>query len=197
MPRKFTSFFIRAEHWQIFLILLGAYLASEIAFIFVIALEPISLEQRSVETLLIIGAIGAVPIALSLRWFWSMGTFLNFLLRPQLRLSYSFFQFSAFLPVIYCTVFAPLVVKHVIGFYGILPLHLFVMFCLIYAIRFVGKNLRLTDEWRFLTFQDYWRYFLLLWFWPIGIWWIQPKINRLYAIESRKSEISPVLESTQ
>jgi len=45
---------------------------------------------------------------------------------------------------------------------------------------FVARNLSQLEIGRRAAFSDYAGYFPFLWFYPIGIWIIQPKINRFY-----------------
>jgi len=61
----------------------------------------------------------------------------------------------------------------------ILPLHLFSMFCIFHTIYFVAKTIRTAELQRVVTFGDFAGEFFLLWFYIIGIWIIQPKVNRL------------------
>jgi len=39
--------------------------------------------------------------AVYLGWYWAMGSFLHFLVRPPLRLSFAFFRFALAFPVVY------------------------------------------------------------------------------------------------
>jgi hypothetical protein len=64
-------------------------------------------------------------------------------------------------------------------FLVIFPLHLLAMFCMFYQLYFVSKNLVLAETGRPASFSDYAGLFLALWFFPIGIWIVQPRINRL------------------
>jgi hypothetical protein len=61
------------------------------------------------------------------------------------------------------------------GFKYIIPI-----ICLIYILYFDSKSLALAERNESVSFYDYVGPFFLLWFFPIGIWIIQPKINRLY-----------------
>jgi hypothetical protein len=45
----------------------------------------------------------------------------------------------------------------------------------------VAKNLVKAETGKRVTFYDYAGPFFLLWFFPIGVWFIQPRINQLYA----------------
>jgi hypothetical protein len=64
----------------------------------------------------------------------------------------------------------------------IIPLFLFIflIFCILYAIYFNAKSLKSVELQRDVTFSDYAADFFLFLFFPIGIWFIQPRINRIF-----------------
>jgi len=66
------------------------------------------------------------------------------------------------------------------------------MFCLFYDLYFVPKSLVTVESGKQATFYDYAGPFFLKWFFPIGIWFIQPRINRLYA---RQASTTPIIET--
>jgi hypothetical protein len=61
----------------------------------------------------------------------------------------------------------------------IFPLHLFSMFCIFYCLYFVSKTFKTVELQRETTFSDFAGDFFLIWFYPIGIWIVQPKINKM------------------
>ena len=61
----------------------------------------------------------------------------------------------------------------------IFSLHLYAMFGLFYGIYFISRALSIAED-KGSKVDDYIGYFFLLWFFPIGIWFIQPKINILH-----------------
>ncbi len=63
----------------------------------------------------------------------------------------------------------------------IFPLHSLAVFCMFYDLYFVCKSLVLAETSRPVSFYDYAGPFFLIWFFPIGIWFTQPRVNRLYA----------------
>jgi hypothetical protein len=69
------------------------------------------------------------------------------------------------------------------------------MFCMFYLLTFVSRNLALAEIGRAVKFHDYAGYFFALWFYPIGVWIVQPRINRLYAERKRREELSGVTAS--
>lgn len=62
----------------------------------------------------------------------------------------------------------------------IFPLHLLAMFCMFYSLYFIAKNLVMAEKNEIIEFYDFSGPFFLIWFFPIGIWFIQPRINALY-----------------
>jgi hypothetical protein len=61
----------------------------------------------------------------------------------------------------------------------VVPLHLFAMFCFLYTFYFVAKTFKTVELQREVTFGDFAGEFFLLWFYPVGVWILQPKINKM------------------
>ncbi len=61
--------------------------------------------------------------------------------------------------------------------YVLAPLTLAVLFSFIYVIRFIAKAMATIKFGSRVTFAYYINNFLLIWFWPIGIWWIYPELK--------------------
>ena len=175
-----TSFFLRLKHWQIFLLIFGVYCVGEI-----VALNSVVRPTTTVK----FGGFGIVFWVLMaiygfsfLAWFWSMGVFLSSIVRPELKLGLGFFYFALIYTVCYAFFFFRFVLSpQPVRISVIVPLHLFALFCLLYIMYFDSKNLALAERGRPVSFRDYAGPFFLLWLFPIGVWAIQPKINRLYA----------------
>ena len=78
-----------------------------------------------------------------------------------------------------------------IGEYGwkaaiIIPLHFSLMFSMIYCFYFISRAIATIEQYKRngsvrVFFGDYIGYLFLVWFFfPIGVWWIQPKINKIF-----------------
>ena len=65
----------------------------------------------------------------------------------------------------------------------ILPLHFFTMYCIFYTIWFIAKSIATIENKKNVGFENYSSNFFLLWFFPIGIWWIHPKIRRIFTVD--------------
>jgi hypothetical protein len=183
-----ASFFVRAKHWQIFILLVGVGFVGDV----VAVVSSISETARSPQDFGKIGLpLGFVTVLFMfcfLGWFWSMGSFLSSIVQPSLRLKMGFFRFALVYPGLYIFVFMALFLRTTSNpalLAIIFPLHFFAMFCIFYGLYFVSKSLVLAETNKPVTFYDYAGPFFLIWFFPVGVWFTQPRINRLYA--ERKS----------
>jgi len=62
----------------------------------------------------------------------------------------------------------------------IIPAHIYAMYCTFYTIWFIAKAIATIEYNHVVTLDVYLGNFFLLWFFPIGIWWIQPKIRKIF-----------------
>lgn len=127
-------------------------------------------------------------------WFWSIGVGLQKFIPTDIKMKIKKFKILFFIPLVYI-----LFILIVIGatFYGIsfgsnavgglvgkmllfiIPMHLFSMFCIFYLLYFASKTIKTTEFKRTVTFGEFAGEFFLIWFFPIGIWIIQPRINKI------------------
>ena len=68
----------------------------------------------------------------------------------------------------------------------VFPLHLFMMFCTIYCMYFAAKTIKTAELQREVSFGEFIGEFILIWFYVIGVWFIQPQVNKL--IEPKPKE---------
>jgi hypothetical protein len=116
-----------------------------------------------------------------------------FAVQPELRMKSGFFRVALIYPPFYFVFFVATFQNFSPGFLGlILPLHLFATVCMFYLFYFVAKSLVMAETSKPAAFYDYAGPFFLLWFFPIGIWILQPRVNRLYS--DRKNAELPVAE---
>jgi hypothetical protein len=178
-----TRFFLRAKHWQIFLLIFGTYCVGEILALNSVVAGP----SERVGGFGILFWVSMVLFGFCfLAWFWAMGSFLDAIVRPELKMKLGFFRFALIYSVFYAFFFFRFVLSiHPAQLFLIVPLHLFAMFCILYMFYFASKYLVLAEKEKPVSFQDYAGPFFLLCFFPIGVWIIQPKINRLYVEKCR------------
>lgn len=170
---RLKAFFLSARHWQIFLLVFGSYFA---AGWFAIVDSPSRIPRlaEAAMALFVLSYVG---------WLLSVGSFLFSIAEPRLRLNIHFFWFAtifagAYLP---STLAFPESQKPVVDALALCPLFLFALFCWGYAYYFVSKSLATVEKGRAVTRSEYKPTLSMLIVAFIGVWEIQPRINRLYA----------------
>ena len=117
-----------------------------------------------------------LPMLCYLLWYWVLALFLRSITHDDLKPRVALFRVAilsnaALLPTTMMTRL-PLGVLFLLGVVD--------LFFGLYALYFVAKCLALAETTRPVTFRDFWGSFLLIGFAPIGIWFLQPRINALY-----------------
>jgi hypothetical protein len=170
------NFFVRSPHWQVFAVLIGMLCIGQVLVVFT---YPKAEGVEIPVTSLIVAELCWICFVL---WFWSLGSFLNGVIQTDLRPKLRFFRFGLVYPLLYMAVFLITFEKLIPAYMiGILPFHLLALFCVFFDLNLVSKSLALAEMGRPVSFYDYAGPFFLLWFFPFGIWFVQPRINRIYA----------------
>jgi len=71
----------------------------------------------------------------------------------------------------------------------VMLLHFLAAFCLLYCLYFAAKTIKTVELQRETTFSDFIGEFFMIWFFPIGVWILQPKINELATTDFTEHEI--------
>ena len=71
----------------------------------------------------------------------------------------------------------------------VMLLHFLAAFCLLYCLYFAAKTIKTVELQRETTFNDFIGEFFMIWFFPIGVWMLQPKINELATTDFTEHEI--------
>ncbi len=191
--------FLKAKHWQLVLVTFG--LPIIIQFIMIGSMVSNIASQSNPEPALIFSYMSVIPIVLFLfifffyGWFWSVAVGLQEKVPVNLKMKVKRFKIFFFIPLIYILMFLAFFGIGIniissgnsisnIGIIGgafavIIPLHLFAMFCNFYCLYFVSKTFKTVELQREVSFGDFAGEFFMIWFFPIGIWIIQPKINKM------------------
>jgi hypothetical protein len=113
---------------------------------------------------------------------WALGSFLASVVPPARTLKKRFFLFTIVCSAVYMPV--SIAVFQSIDpmlFIVTIPLHLFGVFSMFCNLYFVAEGLVTAETGEHASFLDCLGPFLLLVFGIIGVWFIQPRINRLFA----------------
>ena len=173
--------FLRAKHWQLFLLLVGVAVVGQAV---VMSLLPVSAAspQEFGRGLVPLVGVTAVWILCLQGWLWSMGSFLSSMTLRSYRFTIAFFRLTVIYPAAYIvTLFVAASLRPDLNVIApIFPFHVFATLCMFYNVYFVSKNLVLAESGRPVTFSNFSGPLFLLWFFPIGVWIIQPRINALF-----------------
>lgn len=188
-----TDRILRAKHWQLFLLFCGIPLTIQLTAWVTMTASIIA--QDVPEPDLILNYFKVYPLVMALSigtlfvWFWGVGTRLQPLLPEGVSMKVVQFKVLFRIPLIYIAGIIALVgyffsafqtggdTPSPLWFLLIVPLHLFSMFCIFYCMYFVAKTYKTIELQRETKFGDFVGEFFLIWFFFIGCWVLQPKIN--------------------
>lgn len=182
--------FLNAKHWQIFLMTFGLPFIIQILTAPMVFLGNDPMIMMRVFPVIMILCIGGL-----LGWFWSIGVGLQSEVPGNVKMKVKKFKILLITPLIYILLISIAMSTIFNGVFEtvrepdtslmggllgvIIPLHLFSMFCIFYCLYFVAKTFKTVELQREVTFSDFAGEFFLFWFFPVGIWIIQPKINKM------------------
>jgi hypothetical protein len=175
------------KHWQFFLLTVGLPFLFQGVFVGTIftsqRFNPAMTIYFPIVMILFMGGL--------IGWMFSIGFKFNSLLPEGADMKTGFYKVAVFFPVVYMLV----VLFGVTGFFNvgqtvnqpnpaifalIVPAHFFAMICMFYMLYFTSKTLKMVELQKKIGFGDYAGEFFLMWFFPVGIWILQPRINKIF-----------------
>jgi hypothetical protein len=199
-----TDRFLKAKHWHIFLLTCGLPIIFQIVMMGTMFANIGSGNAPDPDALFSIFYVFPVLIIIFtgtfFGWFWAIGIGLQSKVPANVTMKTGKFKVFFFIPFVYILLFSIIMGTFITGLADtvesgeppnpglilgsmavVFPLHLFSMFCIFYCLYFVSKTFKTVELQRETTFSDFAGEFFLIWFYPIGIWIIQPKINKMFA----------------
>jgi len=182
--------FLRLKHWQLFILLMIAPF-----FVQLVGMTVLVTSHGSAMIFAAFMLIMFLFVGIFFGWLYVLGVNLNKKLPGMVKMNLTKFKWFLFTLVVYMViiwVFMSVHFEYMLdsgetnsvdltgGFAVILPLHFFSMFCIFYCLFFIAKSLKAVERQRPVTFSDYAGEFFLIWFFPIGVWIIQPRINKIF-----------------
>ncbi|NEU06903.1 hypothetical protein GZH53_01145 [Flavihumibacter sp. R14] len=122
-------------------------------------------------------------------WFWAIAVNLNPKLPPTANLNLRRFKLFMLIPMAYIFIISSLLAGISLraeegnsdSFVAIIiPLHLFSMYCIFWCMAFVAKSIKAVELQKRVSFGEYAGEFFLIWFFPLGIFILQPRINKMF-----------------
>ncbi len=188
--------FLKAAHWQLFILGFGIPILFQIGFIFLISIRMLNMDETSFAFIFnVMGFANIINILLVIiplfGWLWSVGTKFYSKLPKGINMKLGIFKRCLIYSFVYIILFSVLLVLSVpmlimatavtsSMFLLISGLHLLTIFGVGYAVFFVAKTIKSVEMEEAATFNDFIGEFFMIMFFPIGIWFLQPRINKLF-----------------
>ncbi|MEP1489118.1 MAG: hypothetical protein ABJL44_07545 [Algibacter sp.] len=191
--------FLKAKHWQLFILMIGIPILFQIIMMGTMFLNFNS--ETIPDPMVMFDIMKFFPIIMILYmgvffgWFWSIAIGLQGKVPENVKMKTKKFKIFFFIPLVYILfislfiggIFSGVVqngTESDFGFIGgmmliIFPLHLLSMFGIFYTMYFVAKTFKTVELQKEVSFGDFAGEFFMLWFYFVGIWIIQPKINKM------------------
>ena len=178
---------LRLKHWQLFSLIVV------LPLVLILSDGTLSLSPESQGSKSAISILGfALSFGFLLGWFYALGTGLHAKVTSSVKLGLGIFKAAVLIPTAYCLVVCIFMLLgvgsrssqfHMTGAFigAFVILHLLSLASMFYLLFFVAKEMKAVEFNRSGSFSDFAGEFFLTWFWPIGIWVIQPRINKLFA----------------
>lgn len=179
--------FLKAKHWQIFILAHGTLIVTFFYDMFYINDFIVSSGNKSLNTIMnILFAFGGFG------WLLSVGFGLRKKIPNSVKLNIKSFKLSIIILLIYFVYFY-IFSEYFLDNYKsnetimntFFTIHTIAMLFILYILLFVSKTFKTAELQRKVTFSDYAGDFFLFWFYPVGIWILQPKINKIVNDESK------------
>ncbi|MHC9511989.1 hypothetical protein [Kangiella sp. M94] len=173
------NIFLKLKHWQLFILLFGVMILSQVMFIG-------SIKPGEQPNMILFMGLSLFLMLIFMSWLWAIATACYEALPEHLAQSPKVMKVGIVYAVIYMT--SSSMTFEEMQPNGIMViLHLLAMVAIFYALGFTAKQLIKLEQQKEVTFVDYSGPFFLFWFFPLGVWFIQPKVNKLLAKNNEES----------
>lgn len=191
--------FLKAKHWQLFTLMFGIPFLFQI--LMMVKVFPNINSEANLDPMEVFNMFKFFPIIMILfvvvffGWFWSIAIGLQKKVPKNVTMKTKKFKIFFFIPLVYILcislfisgMFSGIMQNETESIGGltngivgiILPLHLLSMFGMFYSLYFVTKTFKTVELQKEVNFSEFAGDFFMMWFYFIGIWIIQPKINKM------------------
>ncbi len=152
-------------------------LSFPIAFIYLSFFLPLATDTIFLFTNIVIMVNGIIMLL----WFISLAILFDKENEIEKKPSVTYFLINILLAGIY------MVVSILFQLFGInllenivfILIHLYSMYAIAYGLYFLSKSLVMLEKNRNVSFREYIKTLLLIWFYPIGVWFVHPRVKQV------------------
>lgn len=189
------NFFLKGKHWHVFLALFGLPILGIIAFMLLMVLYAEGHVSLSAIAITITATI-SIALVLFVVWFYTLVEALHAKLPKGVKMNLLLFKVFLMAPVFFMLQFTVTIYKtlHAMSIADtpdpaavaindplLIPLFLLAMFCMFYCLLFAAKTFKSVELQREVDLPDYIAELFQLWYFPLGVWLLQPRINRIFS----------------
>jgi hypothetical protein len=186
------KFFLKLKHWQLFTLVWGVPLGLSIFSNIKGDLSIMLMTFPFMMLFFIFGLFG---------WVWAIATGLHDKVRPEVKLNVTRFKIIFLIPIVYMLLLLIWMTTSAMTDSGeqtdppgifvalFIMVHLLSMVCIIMGLRFAAKTMRSVELHRNAKFGDYIGEFFLIWFSIVGIWILQPRLNKLVEGHGHEAQV--------
>lgn len=199
------DFLLKAKNWQLFILMYGFIIVMQIAVIalaFFAKFPTFHNAHYEMETFLnmfyIIIVLSMMSMGVYFAWLYAVSMGLRKIFPTSVNYSLKTFKAFFIIPIVfYCALIflISFIVSGSLEFFIeenpiifiivmlviVVPMSIFSAVCMIYLNYFAAKSYKTALLQREVRFKDFVGEFFLIYFLPVGIWILQPKINKLFS----------------
>ena len=159
------NIFLKLKHWQLFGLLIGI----------LVVVSAVAYQQDQIKILLMTILFASVYYG----WLYALGVNLHKKLPNAVQMNLKKFKWHFFIPI--AVILLSIIFtgrENSIATVVLLFASLVSMYCIFYCYYFIAKALKAVESQE--PNEDFLGEFFYLWFFPIGIWFIQPRVNKIF-----------------
>ena len=122
-----------------------------------------------------------VLLVVFILWLYSLGFEAQSIIPKEFSIPFSRFKYALLYCASYAMISNILLSNREITLY-VAPFHFLAMACTFYSFYYIAKTIRIIELNRKVTFENWAALFFALWFFPIGVWFIQNKMKRIIPV---------------
>ncbi|MFP9113621.1 hypothetical protein ACLI1A_06745 [Flavobacterium sp. RHBU_3] len=192
---------LQLKHWQLFIIIFAIPMILQTGFSVYMFVNMFAMTMKNPEDpQIIIDGISSMtrilPIilvivtTLQFLWQYTLGTNLYKKIPEGVNLNLRLFKLSLIVPIVYLLVICFIMINISITLDEssipnpflilIIPFNFLTILCVVYCYYFSAKAFKSIELQRNVVFNDFIAEFFLIWFFFIGVWILQPRINKIF-----------------
>lgn len=201
---------LNAKHWQLFFLLVGVPLGLFLTIGAIISsIIKGGTPPLPEDFFKLIGIVKFFPLVMVLfasllfSWFWSVSVGLQSEVPASVEMKTTKFRIFSIIPLLYFSgigVFIFIFMSKIkpqdlpqipMEWVGVIVsiLHILSIFGIFYSMYFAAKTLKTAELQREVAFKDFASEFFMFWFFPVGLWILQPRINEIAKRNNLEQEV--------